>query len=76
MSMRFTGTLKALKSLLAGNGVYGSWEDEPNGVHMMRCPSGGIMHWSKTRGTLWCQGRNGPRLAKRIAVILHAIDDG
>jgi hypothetical protein len=56
MTIRFHGTLPQLVEVMARSGIRGEWEQEPNGVVMMRCANGANVHWSTTRKTLWFDG--------------------
>ena len=82
MKLIFHGTLRELVDVLAQGGIIGAWEDEPNGVVMLRCDgglSGANLHWARRGKTLWCDGQPAPRaeLETRIAAIVdgEAIGD-
>jgi len=72
MAMKFNGSLKELKAALAARGVEGGWQKEPNGVRMMRHRSGFNLHFSKTTGTVWLDGKHDAvsYFQPRIGIIL------
>jgi hypothetical protein len=59
--LNFPGTLQALQDLVLLTGVYGEWEQKPNGVWRYCSETGGGLNWSSTRGTLWFDGPSQPR---------------
>ena len=74
MVMKFQGSLNELKAIVAGQDVVGSWEIQPNGVHMMRELNGGNLHWAEGSKSLWFDGKPDPsgKLATKILAVLGA----
>ena len=52
----FRGDLVSLKKLLTEVNVRGAWAAQPNGVHMLRSPTGANLHWSETSHRVWVDG--------------------
>ena len=77
MSMKFHGGISELKHLLDRHDIIGSWECEPNGVHMMRNADGAQLHWAAGSKTIWFSGQLAAkaRLTRDVAGVLHAHDD-
>jgi hypothetical protein len=67
-NLTFEGTLEALQQRLLPLRLDGRWEMRPNGVWMLRCRDGANLHWSSTKGTLWCDGKEEARETLRRAV--------
>ncbi len=59
--LRFLGSLDALQDLVLLTGVYGDWEEKPNGIWRYVCEDRGGLNWSSTKGTLWFDGPEEPR---------------
>jgi hypothetical protein len=59
--LQFHGSLTKLQDLILLTGDYGEWEEKPNGIWRYRSEDGGGLNWSRTRGTLWFDGRAKPR---------------
>jgi hypothetical protein len=77
MTMKIHGSLKHLKGLLDRHDIIGSWEEKPNGVHMMRCPCGAQLHWADGSKTVWFSGKPAAKacLTRDVAGVLHALED-
>ena len=54
--MRFDGTLTELQDLILLTGIYGEWEEKPNGVWRFVTEDRAGLNWSSTKGTLWFDG--------------------
>lgn len=69
------GELDHIRELLDRHNIIGVWEEEPNGVYMMRCLDGANLHWASCRGTVWSDGKRDAcrSLAVRVASVLHAM---
>ena len=72
--LRFNGDFEAFRRTLAPLNLGSHWEDKPNGVRMLRCPDGANLHWSSTKGTVWCDGTPEAReaLFQRVEPCIHA----
>jgi predicted nucleotide-binding protein len=70
MALRFKGELGELKAKLFAAGIEGEWS-ESNGNHQLRDAAGGVINWSPTKGTIWCQGAEKPKAAleARVAAV-------
>ena len=56
MRLEYHGTLEQLHDAIAGMGVEGKWQPEPNGVFMFRCVNGANLHWAKGTKRIWFDG--------------------
>ncbi len=54
--MRFGGALTELQDLVLLTGIYGEWEEKPNGVWRFVTDERAGLNWSSTKGTLWFDG--------------------
>ena len=70
--LKFEGSEAEFRDFLEGEGIKGRWNEEPNGVYMLRCPCGAQVHWSSTKMTVWVSGKPIPkaRLERRIMLAL------
>lgn len=68
MTFKYYGSLESLQNLLTCNGVLGTWEPKPNGVHMLRMYNRSNLHWAETKKTLWFSGKEGPKQALAVKV--------
>ena len=68
MVLQFPGNLSELRAFMTRCGAKGKWAMEPNGVHMLRCSTGVVVHWSETKNTLWVNGNR--RRAKTLLKII------
>ena len=68
MVLKFIGNPSKLRAFITRCGAKGKWEMEPNGVHMLRCSTGVVVHWSETKNTLWVNGNR--RRAKTLLKII------
>ena len=57
-----------MEQVLAPLGLQDNWTKQPNGVWILRCHDGSNLHWSSTKGTLWCDGPEEARDALRWKV--------
>jgi len=73
LKITYAGTLDSLKAELQHNDITGTWTEEPNGVHRLRLRNGAALHWSSTKGTLWCDGPTTERraLEGQVGFALH-----
>jgi hypothetical protein len=63
LRVKFEGELESLKARLEDEGLAGEWREEENGVHMAKFADGTGLHWSSSKGTLWCDG---PKPAAKV----------
>ena len=73
LKIKYAGTIDSLRAELKRNEIIGTWAEEPNGVYRLRMLNGAALHWSSTKGTLWCDGPSAERAALegRVAFALH-----
>lgn len=69
MPLKFRGTFEELHFVLHRTGIMGEWSPEPNGVYMLRCPSGGNIHWASGSKSLWVDGA--PTAVQNLRQILY-----
>ena len=68
MALKYPGNPSELRAVMTRCGAKGKWEMQPNGVHMLRCSTGVVVHWSETKNTLWVNGNR--RRAKTLLKII------
>ena len=68
--LTFQGSLGALQDVVLLTGIYGEWDEQPNGVWRYVCEDRAGLNWSSTRGTVWFDGPLKPRarLERTIAL--------
>ena len=59
----FFGSPEVFEARIRSLGIKGTFEKQPNGVWHFRTIAKAGIHWSSTRGTIWCDGK---APAKRI----------
>jgi hypothetical protein len=65
--LRFLGSPGALQDFVLLTGVYGEWQEGANGVWRYVCEDRAGLNWSSTKGTIWFDGPEQPRVRlKRI----------
>ena len=70
---KFHGELAELQSAVTLCGIRGSWSENPiNGVHSFRAPTGEVLNWWPSSGTLQLQGKNKDQFAVKIADALQS----
>jgi hypothetical protein len=71
--LTFHGSVGAFQDLVLLTGVYGEWQENPNGVWRYLCEDRAGLNWSSTRGTVWCDGPPKPRarLERTMAAALR-----
>lgn len=72
---KFRGTFDELRQALAACGIRGQWEEQPNGVFMLRCVCcfyGANLHWASGSKSVWCDGKaeSKAELEKRLIAML------
>ena len=68
----FFGSPEDFEAQIRSLGIQGKLEEQPYGVFYFRTARKGGVHWSSTRGTLWCDGKMAAQLA---SVLDEAFED-
>jgi predicted nucleotide-binding protein len=55
---KFHGSIDELQAAVGRTGLHGQWTELGNGGHSFRAPSGEIVNWWRSKGTLQFQGKN------------------
>lgn len=61
MAIEFHDGIDALKALVEGKGVAGTWEDDGKGKHTFRSQRKGTLNYWPHKGTVQCQGKPQPK---------------
>jgi hypothetical protein len=53
MKIKFHGLFEELDAMLDRSEIIGTWEEKPNGVHMLRRAEGANLFWASGSGNMW-----------------------
>src|SRR5262249_19246291 len=57
LKSKFFGSPNEFERRIRSLGLKGRFDEEPNGVWHFRTTEDAGVHWSSTKGTIWCDGK-------------------